>query len=409
MSVKIIFFDLGDTLGQAVLSPPPVRLLEFDVFPFVGDLLTRLRARGLRLGIISNTGNDSGAHVDSVLGRAGILDHFDPALRIYSQDIGLKKDSPQIFLAATARAGEEHDPASCLFVGEDVAERAHAAAAGLQVCPHPLLIESIIEALIADEARPTDQARRADIALRYVRISSDGAALPWSSLAGVKTGFVPLQVMGRRRNVLYAIVAEDVLPRLASANLRVDFLGAPGLPLTTDLFIQRDASSLMAAPQRDLVVGTALEGLVIALPANRSLAEIHVETMQHGHTLKLVPDPLLIGIPSGFPLSLATLAAEDALSDHVVGALQAINSEAIRHRVDRYAGAANLADGMPVLSRHLAHPDNRRADGHGTCRSGSGADCRPHAPIQSPWPRTLQCRGRDYGPIGGTDSRDGAP
>jgi hypothetical protein len=45
------------------------------------------------------------------------------------------------------------------------------------------------------------------------------------SLAGVKTGFVPLQVMGRRRNVLYAIVAEDVLPRLASANLRK----APGI------------------------------------------------------------------------------------------------------------------------------------------------------------------------------------
>lgn len=111
-----------------------------------------------------------------------------------------------------------------MFVGEDVAERAHAAAAGLQVCPHPLLSESIIEAVIADE--PVDQARRADVVLRYVRISSDGAALPWSSLAGVKTGFVPLQVMGRRRNVLYAIVAEDVLPRLARANLRVDFLGA---------------------------------------------------------------------------------------------------------------------------------------------------------------------------------------
>jgi leucyl aminopeptidase len=80
-----------------VLSPPLIHLLEFDDFPFVGDLLTRLRAEGLRLGIISNTGNDSGAHVDSVLGRAGILDHFDPALRIYSQDIGLKKDSSAIF------------------------------------------------------------------------------------------------------------------------------------------------------------------------------------------------------------------------------------------------------------------------------------------------------------------------
>jgi extracellular elastinolytic metalloproteinase len=360
MSVKVIFFDLGDTLGQAVLSPLPAHLLEFNVFPFVGDLLTRLRGEGLRLGIISNTGSDSGAQVDSVLARAGILDHFEPALRIYSQDIGLKKDSPQIFLAAAARAGEEHDSASCLFVGEDVVERAHAAAAGLQVCPHPLLIESIIKAVIADEARPA-QARRAELVLRYVRISSDGAALPWRPLADVKAGFVPLQVMGRRRNVLYAIVAEDLLPLLASANLRADFLGAPGLPLSTDLFIQRDASSLMAAPQRDLVVGTAPEGLVIALPANRSLAEIHVEAMQHGHTLKLVPDPLLIGIPSRFPLGVAALGAEEPLTEHVAGALNAINSEAIQHRVDRYAGAANLQDGTPVLSRHLAHPDNHRA------------------------------------------------
>jgi hypothetical protein len=110
--------------------------------------------------------------------------------------------------------------------------------------------------------------------------------------------------------------------------------------------------------------------------------------MQHGHTLKLVPDPLLIGIPSGFPLSLAALADEDVLADNVVSALQAINSEAIRHRVDRYAGAANLADGMPVLSRHLAHPDNRRAvdaiaeanpryhqrDEKGRCRLHGGAN-----------------------------------
>jgi FMN phosphatase YigB (HAD superfamily) len=83
MSVKIIFFDLGNTLGQASFRRHPLIFSSLMFFPLSAIL---------RLGIISNTSIDSGAHVDSALGRVGILDHFDPALRIYSQDIGLKKD-----------------------------------------------------------------------------------------------------------------------------------------------------------------------------------------------------------------------------------------------------------------------------------------------------------------------------
>jgi len=32
-TIKSIFFDIGDTLGTAVLSPPPVRLVRVDLFP----------------------------------------------------------------------------------------------------------------------------------------------------------------------------------------------------------------------------------------------------------------------------------------------------------------------------------------------------------------------------------------
>ena len=77
----VVFFDLGDTLGSAVLSPPPIHVIRFDPFPFAQPLLAALRAKSLRLGIISNTGDDGKNVIDPVLGTAGILDFFEPALR----------------------------------------------------------------------------------------------------------------------------------------------------------------------------------------------------------------------------------------------------------------------------------------------------------------------------------------
>jgi FMN phosphatase YigB (HAD superfamily) len=140
----VIFFDLGDTLGSAVLSPPPARLIRFDPFPFAQALLATLRARSLRLGIISNTGSDGKEVIDAVLSTAGMLDFFEPALRLYSHEVGLTKDSPAIFLRAAELAGHVAAPEHCLFVGEDATECAFAMQAGLRVCSHPLLIEEVI-------------------------------------------------------------------------------------------------------------------------------------------------------------------------------------------------------------------------------------------------------------------------
>ena len=41
-TIRVIFFDLGDTLGSAVLSPSPVHLVAFDAYPFVAGLLSDL-------------------------------------------------------------------------------------------------------------------------------------------------------------------------------------------------------------------------------------------------------------------------------------------------------------------------------------------------------------------------------
>src|SRR5262245_40087537 len=104
-AVSSVFFDLGDTLGTAVFSASPQRLIRFDIFPFVPGILRSLADRHLRLGIISNTGDMAGAEVDAVLAAAGIRDYFDPSLRIYSKDVELTKNSPEIFKLAAQRAG----------------------------------------------------------------------------------------------------------------------------------------------------------------------------------------------------------------------------------------------------------------------------------------------------------------
>ena len=76
LTIRTVFFDLGDTLGTPVLSPPPVHLVGFEVFDFTLTVLGELRAKGLRLGVISNTGDDGGPTVDGVLRTAGLLDFF---------------------------------------------------------------------------------------------------------------------------------------------------------------------------------------------------------------------------------------------------------------------------------------------------------------------------------------------
>src|SRR5262245_17258926 len=202
----VVFFDLGDTLGSPVLSPPPVHLIGFDPFPFARELLAALRAKGFRLGIISNTGSDGKDVIDAVFDTAGILEFFEPALRLYSHDVGLTKNSPAIFRRAAELAGHIAAPQQCLFVGEDAAERGFAVQAGLRVCPHPLLIEEVI----AGESS------------RYVRVTIPPARVPEGYRLLRERAFVPLDVAGPDGRVVYGITSQRAATELVSHLLHVD-------------------------------------------------------------------------------------------------------------------------------------------------------------------------------------------
>jgi leucyl aminopeptidase len=141
---SVVFFDLGDTLASARVNPAGDRLVGLDIYPYARTVLEDLSTEGLRLGIISNTGQETGRDMQRLLEDGGIYEFFDPALLLYSSEVGLTKNSRAIFDEAARRGRAAHDRTRCLYVGEDALERRFAREAGMRAVPHPLLVREVL-------------------------------------------------------------------------------------------------------------------------------------------------------------------------------------------------------------------------------------------------------------------------
>jgi FMN phosphatase YigB (HAD superfamily) len=143
-----VFFDIGDTLASAVVESG--HLVRLQVYPFVAEVLTRLRSgaggAAVGLGLISNTGQESAARLAELLADARLAELVDAHLCLFSSVEGMDKSQPAFFARAVARAGAP--AARCVFVGEDAAERSVARSAGLEVSPHPLHALHLVEDVI---------------------------------------------------------------------------------------------------------------------------------------------------------------------------------------------------------------------------------------------------------------------
>jgi putative hydrolase of the HAD superfamily len=110
-----VFAQAGVT-PHAELLDTYFRLWEPHTYtdPDVAPLLRELRARGIRVGVLSNTMWPRALH-ERVFLRDNVLDLIDGA--VYSSEIPWTKPHPEAFRAAMAAIGVS-DPASCVFVGD---------------------------------------------------------------------------------------------------------------------------------------------------------------------------------------------------------------------------------------------------------------------------------------------------
>ena len=79
------------------------------------DFDALVRASGLTLALISNTMRTPGAVLRKLLDRAGLLDCF--AHTTFSDEVGVRKPAPEIFLDTLRRVGGE--PETAVHVGDD--------------------------------------------------------------------------------------------------------------------------------------------------------------------------------------------------------------------------------------------------------------------------------------------------
>ena len=364
MTQRVVFFDIGDTLGTARLSfpGPPfrienLRVESLDVFPFIPDLLQRLTAANIRLGIISNTPRaETMASMQVVLEAAQISGFFVQELLIYSSVIGLRKDSAEIFRRATELAGLADEPQNCMFVGEDADERSHALAAGLRVAPHPLLVEDVL----------------AGNHLRFARLTvpAEHASTEWRGQLS-SMPLVPLRLTGVAANTVYCVASMPTIHRLDDLGFEVDRLGAINAPLSCELYLMRDdrnrasgfmteegqSSRLLLDDDSDWVVSSTGEGLFVALPHGKSIDDYHLDGA-HGHNTKLLADLSLLK-PFGTrhePRSAAVvrpaLVPPNLSSEEATLLREMITPERIRHYIDRLSGVVDLDSEGKVNNRH---------------------------------------------------------
>ena len=122
---------LTEVFERAGIAPPEALLTSYfqawDAHTFtdpdVVPLLNRLRDRGIKVGVLSNTMWPRSAH-ERVFRRDGVLDLIDGA--VYSSEIPWTKPHPEAFRAAMAAVGVD-DPAACVFVGDRPYDDIHGA------------------------------------------------------------------------------------------------------------------------------------------------------------------------------------------------------------------------------------------------------------------------------------------
>jgi predicted HAD superfamily phosphohydrolase YqeG len=120
-TIKVAFFDLGGTLINGARN----------WVPGAREILFALRSRGIRLGLISNTGDLSRNEILKLLPKNFDMSLFENNLVVFSSEVKVKKPDAQIFQLAIKRAAVV--PNECLFCDDELPNTAAAKKQGMRV------------------------------------------------------------------------------------------------------------------------------------------------------------------------------------------------------------------------------------------------------------------------------------
>ena len=152
---------LGARLDGAMLDEAvqgyidPVLHFPPELHPGAAEAVTELAARGIALGIVSNTGRTPGIILRQVLDRYDLLRHF--SVISYSDEVGYRKPDPEIFRRTLAGLGAEARHAAHIGDNPDAdvtgAQKAgmrgvHLAAGGRQAATHADLVVTDLRHLV---------------------------------------------------------------------------------------------------------------------------------------------------------------------------------------------------------------------------------------------------------------------
>lgn len=118
-------FELAGVTATEAFLDSYIRAWEPHTFtdPEASQLLAYLGARGIRVGVLSNTMWPRSWH-EEVFRRDGVLELINGA--VYSSEIAWTKPHPEAFLAAMTAIGVS-DPSACVFVGDRPYDDVHGA------------------------------------------------------------------------------------------------------------------------------------------------------------------------------------------------------------------------------------------------------------------------------------------
>jgi HAD superfamily hydrolase (TIGR01662 family) len=117
--LKAIFFDLGNTLIKTTFKGS--NITNITIFPETQEIISSLKNRGIKLGIISN---GSRTHLSEWLDDQNselnqLFNKFDVVI-MSDDDVGVRKPHKEIFKKAILQLDANLDPLSTAFISDDI-------------------------------------------------------------------------------------------------------------------------------------------------------------------------------------------------------------------------------------------------------------------------------------------------